>query len=1091
MLSLLLVASLAHGAPQQASQNSRSPHGNLNISCQNCHTVYGWKPIRAVPEFNHNETRYPLRGMHEGVACTACHTKLVFSNVGNKCADCHADIHRGKMGAACESCHTVRGWKVSVEQINQHMNRFPLTGAHAAAACDACHKNGALSNFNAMSTACYSCHQKDYNSAKTPIDHLAAKFSISCEGCHTADSWFTVKFDHSLTGFPLTGGHAVPPRACEDCHVNNNYALQQTTCYGCHQKDFQNTTNPNHAQQGFATTCESCHTTVAWSPATFDHSKSGFPLTGSHTVPPRQCADCHVNGNYNLTQSTCVSCHLKDFQGTNNPNHVQGGFPQTCETCHTTTAWSPASFDHNKTGFPLSNAHAVPPRQCADCHVSGNYNITDTSCVSCHQNDYNNAKTPIDHLAAKFPTTCATCHDTVQWSNGKFDHAQAGWVLTGSHTVPPRQCADCHVNGNYNLTQTTCVTCHLTDYNNTNNPNHAQQGFAQTCETCHSTSAWQPAQFDHAKSGFPLTGAHTVPPRQCSDCHVNNNYNITDTSCVSCHQTDYNNAKTPIDHIGAKFPTTCATCHDTVQWSDGKFDHSQTGWTLTGSHTVPPRACTDCHVNGNYNLTQTACVTCHQTDYNNAKTPVDHIAAKFSTSCETCHDTVNWMNGKFDHAQTGWVLTGSHTVPPRQCTDCHVNGNYNITQTTCVSCHLPDFQGAKNPDHVGGGFPQTCETCHTTSAWQPASFDHSKTGFPLTGSHAVPPRQCADCHINNNYNITNTTCVSCHQTDYNNAKTPVDHIAAKFPTTCETCHDTVNWNNGKFDHTQTGWALSGSHTVPPRACTDCHVNGNYNITQTSCVSCHQQDYNNAKTPVDHITANFPTTCETCHDTVNWNDGKFDHAQTGWALTGSHTVPPRACSDCHVNNNYKLNNTACVTCHLNDFNGTTNPNHVSAGFPQTCEVCHDTVKWTDANFDHSKTGFPLTGSHTVPPRVCTDCHVNNNYTTLPTACYGCHKTDYQNATNPNHIAAGFPTTCETCHDTVKWADGKFNHTWFPTNHGGANGVCTTCHTNPNDFTVFTCTNCHTKSQTDPKHNGVRGYVYNSVNCYQCHKNGGGG
>jgi len=60
-----------------------------------------------------------------------------------------------------------------------------------------------------------------------------------------------------------------------------------------------------------------------------------------------------------------------------------------------------------------------------------------------------------------------------------------------------------------------------------------------------------------------------------------------------------------------------------------------------------------------------------------------------------------------------------------------------------------------------------------------------------------------------------------------------------------------------------------------------------------------------------------------------------------------------------------------------------------------------------------------------------------------------------------------------------------------NHGNANGVCSTCHTNPNDYSVFTCTNCHTKSQTDQNHQGVKGYVYNSVNCYQCHKSGGGG
>ncbi len=365
--------------------------------------------------------------------------------------------------------------------------------------------------------------------------------------------------------------------------------------------------------------------------------------------------------------------------------------------------------------------------------------------------------------AAEFPADLRYVSHDQRLVAGKFDHSKSGFPLTGMHTVPPRQCVDCHVNNNYNITNTTCVSCHLKDYQTASNPNHVQQNFPQTCEMCHTTNGWSPASFDHSKSGFPLTGAHTVPPRQCTDCHINNNYNITNTSCVSCHQNDYNNAKSPVDHVGAHFPTTCEQCHDTVNWMDGTFNHAATGWALTGSHTVPPRQCTDCHINGNYNITNTACVSCHQNDYNNAKSPVDHIAAKFPTTCELCHDTINWMDGTFDHSSTGWALTGSHTVPPRQCTDCHVNGNYNIT---------------------------------------------------------------------------NTACVSCHQNDYNNAKSPVDHIAAKFPTTCEMCHDTVLWTDGKFDHSQTGWALTGSHTVPPRLCTDCHVNGNYNITNTVCYSCH-------------------------------------------------------------------------------------------------------------------------------------------------------------------------------------------------------------------------------------------------------------
>ncbi len=86
----------------------------------------------------------------------------------------------------------------------------------------------------------------------------------------------------------------------------------------------------------------------------------------------------------------------------------------------------------------------------------------------------------------------------------------------------------------------------------------------------------------------------------------------------------------------------------------------------------------------------------------------------------------------------------------------------------------------------------------------------------MTGSHTVPPRQCADCHVNNNYNITVTTCISCHQNDYNNATTPVPHTG--FPTTCEQCHDTVHWTDGKFDHSTTGFTLTGMHTVPPRPC---------------------------------------------------------------------------------------------------------------------------------------------------------------------------------------------------------------------------------------------------------------------------------
>jgi hypothetical protein len=1068
----LVVALMPSASPGGQSQNAvqtRSPHGELNIPCQNCHSSLSWKPIRANPEFDHNKTSYPLRGMHVGVACTQCHTKPVFTNVGTKCADCHADIHRGQMGARCEQCHSVQGWKVSVQAIQNHQNRFPLLGAHATVECDACHKGAATGQFQGLSTQCYSCHSKSYQQVTNP-NHVTARFSTNCQECHSMNTWLDAKFDHSTTGFPLTGAHMTAP--CTSCHINGNYNLTaaDAACVSCHLKDFQGTTNPNHVSGGFPQTCQQCHNTSSWAGATFDHNATGFPLTGAHATTA--CESCHVNGNYNLTNTACVSCHLKDFQGTTNPNHVSGGFPQTCQQCHSTTNWTGATFDHSSTGFALTGAHATTP--CANCHVNGNYNLTNTTCVSCHLKDFQGTTNP-NHAQQGIAQTCETCHNTAAWQPAQFDHSKSGFPLTGAHATV--QCAQCHINNNYNITDTTCVSCHLKDFQGTTNPNHAQQGFSQTCETCHNTAAWQPAQFDHAKSGFPLTGAHAT--LQCAQCHVNNNYNITDTTCVSCHLKDFQGTTDP-NHVQANFPQTCQQCHNTTDWGSATFDHASTGWALTGAHATV--ACTQCHVNGNYSLTtaDTNCVSCHLKDYQGTTNP-NHVQSGFPQTCQQCHNTTDWLNATFDHASTGWPLTGVHLTTP--CAQCHVNGNYNLTNTACVSCHLQDFQGTTNPNHVQSGFPQTCQQCHNTTDWLNATFDHASTGWPLTGTHLTTP--CAQCHVNNNYNLTNTACVSCHLKDFQGTTNP-NHVQAGLPQTCQQCHNTTDWGNGTFDHATTGWALTGFHATVP--CAQCHVNGNYALTaaNTKCDSCHMTDYQNTNNP-GHAAAGFPTDCSVCHNTTSWLGATFNHASTGWALTGFHATVQ--CNQCHVNNNYSLTSTACVTCHLKDFQSATSPNHVTSGFPQVCDVCHNTTAWIPSSFDHNATAFPLTGAHISVP--CASCHVNNNYTTVPTDCYSCHKTDYTATTNPNHTAAGFPTTCATCHNTTDWMQATFNHTYFPMNHGNANGVCSTCHTNPNDYTVFTCTNCHSKTSTDADHRGVNGYVYNSINCYNCHRNGRGG
>ena len=912
---------------QQANPRAKivSPHGTLNLACENCHTYTSWRPLRAIPEFNHDKTAYPLRGMHVNVSCKQCHISLVFTNVGSKCADCHADIHRRQFGANCESCHTVKGWKVGLQAIRDHQNRFPLIGAHALAQCEECHMGAASGQFKGLSTDCYSCHSKQY--ATPVLDHRALSFPLTCNNCHSMDSWLGAKFDHlKFTGFALTGMHS--RLDCASCHLHGQFKGTPANCFACHSKEYNATSNPNHVQAGFPQDCGMCHSTTNWLNATFDHSKTKFPLTGGHTSV--KCESCHVGGNFKKLPTNCSGCHLPQFKATSNPNHVQAAFSTDCTICHTTANWTNATFDHSKyTKFPLTGLHAK---------------------------------------------------------------------LT---------CTNCHVGGKYTGTPATCSGCHMTDFAKTTNPNHVAEGYPTSCQVCHSTNGWKPSTFDHSKTIFPLTGGHTA--LKCSSCHVAGKFTGLPTDCAGCHLALFKSTTNP-----------------------------------------------------------------------------GHVAAGFPTDCTICHSTANWTSGSFDHAKyTKFPLTGLHAN--LKCTDCHVGGKYTGTPATCVGCHLPDFNKTTNPNHVAQGFPTSCQMCHSTSGWKPSSFDHSKGTFPLTGAHSSVT--CASCHVGGNYTSLPTACSGCHIALFKATKDP-NHVTLGWPTDCTICHTTSTWGNASFDHAKyTKYPLSGKHVTV--ACLSCHVGGKYAGTPADCGSCHIKDYN-ATTNPNHKTLGFPTDCSICHATAGWTPATFDHSKTKFPLTGFHTKV--TCVSCHKNGVYAGLPTACASCHIADFNGTTNPNHKTSGFPTTCEVCHSTTAWSPASFDHSKTGFPLTGDHLK--LTCDTCHKGKYDGTLPKDCYSCHKTDYVGTTNPNHVAAMFPTTCSTCHNTATWLGAVFNHTWFPIysgNHAGKWTSCADCHTNSANYAVFSCITCHQHSQanTDPHHTDVRGYSYGPTTCYTCHANGSGG
>jgi hypothetical protein len=360
----------------QKAEAQTSPHGTLRWPCETCHSTDSWKMRPDVP-FDHAETGFSLEGQHTTVQCVSCHKDLKFVDSAHDCTTCHIDVHKAELGMACTRCHTQRTWKIPDMRDRHQLTRFPLLGRHATLNCEDCHAGSIVHQYVGTPITCYDCHRTDFQKTSNP-NHAAAGFSTDCGLCHkqNAFQWGT-GFDHSITRFPLTGAHLATP--CSSCHRTADFKNTPLECFACHQSDYQSTTAPNHVVGMLDHRCQTCHSATSWQPATFDHSTTKFPLTGKHTTTP--CATCHVGGNYQLVYSSCYACHITEYQGTTNPVHSTAGFPTTCETCHTTTVWTGATFNH--TWFPQT--HGNSGGVCAKCHTNtANYAVFSCTTAPCH-----------------------------------------------------------------------------------------------------------------------------------------------------------------------------------------------------------------------------------------------------------------------------------------------------------------------------------------------------------------------------------------------------------------------------------------------------------------------------------------------------------------------------------------------------------------------------------------------------------------------------------------------------------------------------------------------------------------------------------
>lgn len=307
-----------------------------------------------------------------------------------------------------------------------------------------------------------------------------------------------------------------------------------------------------------------------------------------------------------------------------------------------------------------------------------------------------------------------------------------------------------------------------------------------------------------------------------------------------------------------------------------------------------------------------------------------------------------------------------------------------------------------------------------------------------------------------------------------------------FTMDCAVCHTTNAWKTIKengFNHNQTKFKLTGQHKQ--LKCKSCHDDLQFKNQDMRCAACHQDVHEQT----------LGDDCERCHQTSSWmvSDVKGIHREMGFPLLGIHATLD--CNNCHTSANelkFEKMSADCYSCHRQDYEQTTTPNHKTTGFDTDCLRCHNqsSNNWSGAGFEHSF--FPLQGGHQLD---CAQCHTDGYNTKLSTECSSCHQADYQATTNPPHASSGFSTDCKTCHTIQSWKPATFDHDklYFPIysgKHQGEWSKCTDCHKNTSNYASFTCTDCHehNKSKMDNEHDDVRNYVYNSPNCYACHPRG---